>query len=583
MYEMERCFFMSFIKETEEYLIKLLSSLGYELDNVVLESSSRRDLGEFQINCAMSLAKKYGKNPREIAQEIVNNLDNRFTNVNIAGPGFINVSINKNKLIEKMKKSINDFNELIDKQEKKKIIIDYGGANAAKALHVGHMRSANIGESLKRLAKVLGNDVIGDVHLGDLGRQSGMVISELKKRKPELCYFDSNYKGEYPKLEITPEELAIYYPAASKDAKENPDRMEEVRQITAWVDEGREPYFSMWKDIVEVSGADIKKVYDYLNCNFELWEGELSSLKYIEPTLKVLDHCMYESEGAKVIDVANEDDKIEIPPLIVIKNDGASIYATRDLATIYNRVKTYDPDEIWYVVDSRQSLYFEQVFRSSYKSGLVKKDCKLNHYSFGTMNGKDGKPFKTRDGGVLELNTLLTQIKEELTPKMNKYDNDEEKNEILDKLTVATVKYADLSPSRTTDYIFDIEKFCSFEGKTGPYILYTMVRINSIFNKTNLKEVKINDIYSDTERDIYIKILELSRVLNKSYSEKSLNYICEFLFDLCSLFNKFYGETNIINENDEDKKNSYLSMLKLIYNTCEKLLDILAIKVPNKM
>ncbi len=574
---------MSFIKETEFYLKKILFNLGYELDNVVLESSSRRDLGEFQINVAMSLAKKYGKNPREIAQNIVDNLDDRFCNVNIAGPGFINVSISKEKLLDNMNQSINNFDNLIDKEEPKKIIIDYGGANAAKALHVGHMRSANIGEALKRLAKTLGNDVIGDVHLGDLGRQSGMVISEIKKRKPDLCYFDPNYKGEYPKLEITPEELAIYYPTASLDAKENPERMEEVRQITAYVDEGKEPYFSMWKDIVSVSSKEIKKVYDYLNCNFELWEGELSSLKYIEPALKILVPYMYESEGAKVIDVAREDDKLEVPPLIVIKNDGASIYATRDLATIYNRITKYNPDEIWYVVDSRQSLYFDQVFRASYKSKLVSEKCILNHYGFGTMNGKDGKPFKTRDGGVLELNTLLNLIKEELSKKMINYDNDEEKNEILDKLTVATVKYSDLSPSRTTDYIFDVEKFCSFEGKTGPYILYSMVRINSILKKSNIKELKIQDIYSDTEKDIYIKLIELSKVLNKSYNEKTLSYICEYLFDICSLFNKFYGETNIINETNEVKKNSYLSMLTLIYNTCEKLLDILAIKIPNKM
>ncbi len=575
---------MSYIKNTEKYLKEVLSKCGYEIDNVVLESSSRKDLGEFQINVAMNLAKKYGENPRAIAEKIVNSLDDRFVNVNIAGPGFINVSINDKELMDEMNNSINNFDNLFDKDEnKKKIIIDYGGANAAKALHVGHMRSANIGESLKRLAKVLGNNVIGDVHIGDLGRQSGMVISEIKRRKPELCFFDPNYKGKYPKLDITPEELSVYYPTASKDAKENPDRMEEVRQITAWVDEGREPYFSMWKDIVEVSGNDIKHVYNYLNCNFELWEGELSSLKYIEPTLKVLDPYMYESEGAKVIDVKKDDDKIEVPPLIVIKNDGASIYATRDLATIYNRVKTYNPDEIWYVVDSRQSLYFEQVFRASYKSGLVKKECALNHYGFGTMNGKDGKPFKTRDGGVLELNSLLTLVKEELTKRMNKYDNEEEKKDILDKLTVATVKYADLSPTRTTDYIFDIEKFCSFEGKTGPYILYTMVRINSILNKSNLNDIEIKQIYSDTEKDIYIKLLELSRVLNKSYSEKTLSYICEFLFDICSLFNKFYGETNIINESDIDKKNTYLSMLKLVYNTCEQLLDILAIKIPNKM
>ena len=574
---------MSFIKETEKYLKDVLKNCGYELDDVTLESSSRRDLGEFQINCAMSLAKKYGQNPREIAQKICDNLDDRFTNVNIAGPGFINVSISEDKLLEYMNKSINDFDSLIDKQEEKTIIVDYGGANAAKALHVGHMRTANIGEALKRLARRLGNKTIGDVHLGDLGRQSGMIISEIKKRKPDLCYFDPEYKGKYPKLEITPEELAEFYPAANADASKNSERMDEVREITAKVDLGIEPYFGMWKDIVEVSVKEIKKAYDYLNCNFELWEGELSSLQYIDATLKVLEPYMYESEGAKVIDVAREDDKLEIPPLIVIKNDGASIYATRDLATIYNRINKYNPDEIWYVVDSRQSLYFEQVFRASYKSKLVSENCILNHYGFGTMNGKDGKPFKTRDGGVLELNALLSQIKEELTKKMIKYDNDEEKNEILDKLTVATVKYADLSPSRTTDYIFDIEKFCSFEGKTGPYILYTMVRINSILNKSELNNIEIKDIYSDTERDIYIKLLELSRIMNKSYNEKTLSYICEFLFDLCSLFNKFYGETNIINEEDIEKKNSYLSMLKLIYNTCEKLLDILAIKIPNKM
>ena len=574
---------MSFIKETQNYLKEVLTSCGYEIDEVILESSSRRDLGEFQINCAMQLAKKYGKNPRDIAQSIVDKLDDRFTNVNIAGPGFINVSISEKYLLERMNKAINSFDSLIDKQDEKTIIVDYGGANAAKALHVGHMRTANIGESLKRLAKTLGNNTIGDVHLGDLGRQSGMVISEIKKRKPDLCYFDSNYKGEYPKLEITAEELAIYYPEASKDAKENPERMEEVRQITAWVDEGKEPYISMWKDIVEVSCEEIKKAYDYLNCHFELWEGELSSLKYIEPTLKILSPYMYESEGAKVIDVKKEDDKIEIPPLIVIKNDGSSIYATRDLATIYNRVKTYNPDEIWYVVDVRQGLYFEQVFRASYKSKLVREDVKLAHYWNGTMNGKDGKPFKTRDGGVLELNMLLSQVKEELSKKMIKYDNNDEKEEILNILTVATVKYADLLPYRTTDYIFDIEKFCSFEGKTGPYILYTMVRIKSILDKVNKEHNNIKSIYSDTERNIYIKLTELSRVLNNAYNEKSLSFICEYLFDICSLFNKFYGETNIVNEQDNAKKETYISMLNLIYNTCFKLLDILAIKVPNKM
>ena len=574
---------MSYIKECEEYILNVFKSCGYDISEVILEVSSREDLGEFQVNTCMSLAKKYGKNPRVIAEEIISNFDDRFENVNIAGPGFINVSINKNQLLNVVSSSLKDISYLIDKDKNKTIIIDYGGANAAKTLHIGHMRSANIGESLKRLSALLGNKMIGDVHLGDIGRQSGMVISEIKKRKPNLCFFDKNYKGDYPKLEITPEELSIYYPSASNDAKENPERMEEVRKITALVDEGIEPYISMWKDIVEVSKQEIKKTYDYLNCHFDLWEGELSSLKYIKDTLKVLEPYMYESDKAKVIDVKREDDKIEFPPLIVIKNDGSSIYATRDLATIYNRINLYNPDEIWYVVDMRQSMYFEQVFRASYKSKLVKENCKLNYYGFGTMNGKDNKPFKTRDGGVLQLNDLIKMIKDELSKRISSSSSEEEKEEILNKLTVATIKFADLLPYRTTDYIFDLEKFCSFEGKTGPYILYSMVRIKSILNKVDYKSFSIHDIYSDSERKLYVKLLSLSKILNKSYNEKTLSYICEYLYELCSMFNKFYSETNIINETNNERKETYITLLHLILNICTTLLDVLSIEIPDKM
>ena len=573
---------MSFIKETENYITNVIKKSGYEVDNVILESSSRRDLGEFQINVCMGLAKKYGKNPREIAESIISEFDDRFYNVNIAGPGFINVSISDKYLLEYINSNIKDTTGFVDKGDEKTIIVDYGGANAAKVLHVGHMRPANIGESLKRLAELLGNKTIGDIHLGDIGRQSGMIISEIKKRKPDLCYFDSEYKGEYPKLEISTEELGEYYPAASVDAKENPERMEEVRKITALVDEGKEPYFSMWKDIVEVSKESIKKSYDYLNCNFDLWEGELSSLEYVPDTLKVLEPYMYISDGAKVIDVKKDDDKIDIPPLIVIKNDGATIYATRDLATIYSRVKKYNPDEIWYIVDARQSMYFEQVFRASYKSHLVRDDVKLAHYWFGTMNGSDGKPFKTRDGGVMSLDMLVDQVKEKLLAKLDKYTDAEKKN-IADVLTVATIKYADLLPYRTTDFIFDIDKITSFEGKTGPYVLYTMVRIKSILDKVNIDNASIKSIYSETERNIYIKLLELAKTLTKAYNEKTLSYICEYLFDLCSLFNKFYGECNIINEKDMSKKESYVALLNLLYNTGNMLLNILAIEIPDKM
>lgn len=573
---------MTFIKETEKYLENVLKELGYETE-VVLVPSSRKDLGDYQLNICMSVAKKYGKNPREIAESIVSHLDDRFYDVNIAGPGFINLKINDKYLMDYFNPRINDFDKMLDKNDKKKIIIDYGGANAAKALHVGHMRSANIGEALKRLAKALGNETIGDVHLGDLGRQSGMIITEIKKRNPQLVYFDENYKGEYPKLEITKEQLAEYYPAANIEAKANEERMEEVRRVTALVDEGKEPYFSMWKDIVEVSKEAIKSSYDYLNCNFELWNGELSSLKYVDDTLKVLAPYMYESNGAKVIDIAKEDDKVEMPPLIVIKNDGSTIYATRDLATIYERVKVYDPDEIWYVVDARQSLYFEQVFRASYKSNLVKEECKLAHYGFGTINGKDGKPYKTRDGGVLPLDELLKLVKEELSKRLTKETSEEEKEKILDILTVATVKYADLLPYRTTDYIFDIEKFCSFEGKTGPYILYTMVRINSILSKLDTSKYNINGIYSTTEKDIYLKLLELPKMITSSYNEKATGYICDFLFELCSLFNKFYNECNIVNETNKEVQESRIALLKLVYNVGYNLLNILAIEIPSKM
>lgn len=574
---------MSFIKETENYVKEVIKECGYEIDNVVLESSSRRDLGEFQINVSMILAKKYSKNPRDIANEIVNKLDERFINVNIAGPGFINVSINDNYLIENMNNSINNFDKFIDKSDSKKIIIDYGGANAAKALHVGHMRSANIGEALKRLAKSFGDDVVGDAHIGDMGRQSGMVISEIKKRFPNLPYFDSNYKGAYPKYTCTTEDLGIYYPAANNAAKEDESRMEEVRQITAEVDKGNEPYFTLWKDIVEVSLEDIKNTYKQLNCDFDLWNGELSSFEYMDDTLKVLEPYMYESQGAKVIDVKEETDKIEIPPLIVIKTDRATIYATRDLATLYERIKKYNPNEIWYIVDQRQHLYFEQVFRASYKSGLVNKETILTHYGFGTMNGSDGKPFKTRDGGVLPLNSLIELVKKEILNKMSNYDSEEEKEEIANILTIATIKYADLLPYRTTDYSFDVEKFSSFEGKTGPYVLYTMVRIKSILDKLKNKTGNINKIYNESDRNIYIKILELSKVMSKAYNERVTSYMCEYLFDLCSLFNKFYSEHNILKEEDNIKKESFIGLLNLVYNNCSKLLDILAIEIPNKM
>lgn len=575
---------MSKIRETEEYLKKVINDLGYLVDKVKLESSNMKNLGQFQLNIAMPLAKEYHENPRDIASKIVDKLDDRFRDVNIAGPGFINLSFTDEVLTQYGNLGINSFDIHLDLEPKKMIIVDYGGANAAKALHVGHMRSANIGEALKRLAKLYKNEVLGDVHLGDLGRQAGMLISELMEEEPDLPYFDPNFKGEYPKIKITAEDLGRMYPIANKKAKESEERMNLVRHITAEIDKGNEVYTSLWKQMVEVSSKEIKKIYEELNCSFELWEGELDAFKEIPKVLEIMKPYLYEDDGALVMDVSKESDAKPMPPLMVIKSDGATIYATRDLGTIYSRMRRFNPDEIWYVVDERQSLYFEQVFRGSYISGLVPATTFLAHYGFGTMNGKDGKPFKTRDGSVLELSSLLDLVREEIDKKIKKEITGEERKNICEKLTIAAVKFADLSPIRKTDYVFDPVKFSSFEGKTGPYILYTMVRIRSILSKLGSYEnVKMTKIYNEDMRNILVKIVELSRALTSSYKERTLNYLTDYLYEICSLFNKFYSKYNIINEENEDIKNSYVAMISLLYNTCLVILDTLAIETVPKM
>lgn len=568
---------MSLIKENEKYLKEIVNNLGYKIETITLEPSSRKEFGQYQINIAMNLASIYHINPREIAKKITDQLDNRFTNVNIQGPGFINLSFSDEYLINYFNNK--EFIDMVDKDKPKTIIIDFGGANAAKSLHVGHMRSANIGEALRRLLILFGNNVISDVHLGDLGRQAGMLISQLEVEQPNLPYFDKNYQGEYPKLEITAKDLGRMYPLASSIAKENPERMEEVRRITAEIDKGNKVYTELWKQMVEVSKVEIKKVYDELNCHFDLFEGELDSFKDIPQTTEIMKPYLYESEGALVIDVSKEDDKKEIPPLIYIKTDGATIYATRDLATIYSRIKRFDPEEIIYVVDERQGLYFEQVFRAAYKTHLVEK-ASLLHCGFGTINGIDGKPYKTRDGGVMELSTLIDLVRQEINKKIK--PDIEEKEEIIEKLTIATIKYTDLLPYRKTDYIFDPVKFSSLEGKTGPYILYTVVRIKSILNKINT-ESKITIINNEEMRNVLVKLTEVSNALTNSYKEKTLNYITEILYEICSLFNKFYNNYNIINEENKEVKESYIAFIKIVYNYIKELLNILAIEEVDKM
>ena len=402
--------------------------------------------------------------------------------------------------------------------------------------------------------------------------------------QPDLPYFKEDYKECNEPLNLTVADLGRLYPTASNKAKEDESKMEEVRRITAEVDKGTKRYLDLWKKIVEISAADIKQVYDYLNCTFDLWEGELDSYKYIDDTIKILKPHMYESEGAYVIDVKKDDDKLEIPPLIVIKTDGSTIYATRDLATMHSRMTRFNPDEMWYFTDKRQGMYFEQCFRAAYKSGLVKEDIKLEFYGFGTMNGKDGKPFKTRDGGVMTLDSLINMVKEVADTKLKEDIKGKEREELINKITVAILKFGDLLPIRNTDYNFDLEKFSSVEGKTGPYILYTAVRIKSIFNKLgNVDAVKINTISSKEEENIIIKLIELTKVLKTAYDEKNTGVICDYLFNLCNLYNKFYNEHNIVNEENENIKTSWISLSKLVYKVIEKLLDILAIEIPEKM
>jgi len=569
---------MSLIKKTEEYIKNVVNSLGYEIDSVTLEECKFKEFGQFQLNICMGIAKLAHKNPREVASEIVSKLDNRFTNINIQGPGFINLSFTDEYLINYFNN--NGFKEAIDKEKPKTIVIDFGGANAAKTLHVGHMRSANIGEALRRLLVLFGNNVISDVHLGDMGRQAGMLISQLQIERPDLPYFDPNFKGEYPMLNITAADLGRMYPLASSLAKEDPERMEEVRRITSEIEKGNEVYISLWKQMVDVSIPEIKKVYDELKCHFDLFEGELDSLKIVDKVTKIMEPYLYESEGARVIDVAYEDDKKEMPPLLYIKNDGATLYATRELATIHSRVERFNPDEIWYVVDDRQSLYFEQVFRASKKVGLT-PNTNLFHYGFGTINGSDGKPYKTRDGGVMELSTLIKMIRDEVATKV-KDEIIENREEIIDKLTIATIKYTDLLPFRKTDYVFDPVKFSSLDGKTGPYILYTVVRIKSILNKVEASN-EITVINNNEMRDILVKMISLPKTLMSSYKEATLSYICEYLYEICSLFNKFYNSCNIINEQDENVKKSYVAFINKVYEVINGLLDVLAIDTVEKM
>ena len=582
---------MSIIKDLEKDINELVKKAGYEEKEVILKNSDRRDLGEFQINDAMQLAKTYHKNPREIANDIVTELekDDRFININIAGPGFINISLSDKFINESLNKMNDNIDSNIDKKEHKKVVIDYGGANVSKALHVGHLRSANIGEALKRLANLMGYDAIGDAHLGDFGRPLGLVIKEIKEMYPDLPYFDENYKGDYSEVElpITNEDLERIYPLASNKSKEDESYLEEARDITMKFQSKEKGYYEIWKKIVDISKEDIKKTYDSLNTNFEIWNGESDEMEFFDELYKIYEEkgLITESEGAKVIDVAKEDDNSPMPPLMMVKTNGTMSYDSTDLAAILERKVNFNPDEIWYVVDGRQALHFEQVFRAARKAKLVDDNVVLDHIGFGTMNGSDGKPFKTRDGGVMSLKELIGIVNNETYKKItNESITEAEKEEISETVGLAALKYADLLPFRGTDYIFEVEKFSDLEGKTGPYLLYSTIRMKSLLNKAEgLKQEKVSKLKGETEKEIALTLLNLPIVLDKSLESKSLNDIAEYLYKLTSQYNKFYSENKVLIEEDEELKESWLVLTKIVYSTNMLLLDTLGIKVPNKM
>ena len=582
---------MSIIKNLEKDIKEIVENAGYQVDNLILQPSGRRDLGQFQLNDAMNLAKVYKKAPRVIAEDIVKELekDNRFTNLNIAGPGFINISLTDEYLGSLLTKIYEDKSLNIDKREKKKVVLDYGGANVAKALHVGHLRSANIGEALKRLATLLGYEVIGDAHLGDYGRPLGLVVLEIKKRYPNLAYFDENYTGDYSEinLPITNQDLEEIYPYASNKSKEEEEYLEEAREITFKIQNHERGYYDLWKKVVEISKTDIKQVYDMLNVNFELWLGESDASEYIEELTKIYEekNILKESEGALIVEVKEEEDTSPMPPLLFKRSNGTISYETTDLATILQRKKEINPEEIWYCVDARQELHFDQVFRAARKAKLVDDNVNLEFIGFGTMNGTDGKPFKTRDGGVMSLKNLISLVEEETRKRINPETVEEAKRESVAKtVAIATLKYADLLPFRGTDYIFDLEKFSDLDGKTGPYLLYSTIRMKSLLEKcAHLKIGEITKFKTETEKELSLTILRLPIILNKALDSKSLNDITEYIYKITSLYNKFYAENKILTEEDQELQKSWLTLTKIVYDINILLLDLLAIKVPEKM
>lgn len=582
------------IDNISEIIMNAFKESGYDGKYGKVSVSNRPDLCEFQCNGAMAAAKEYKCAPIQIAEKVLRTLGENaaFSKAEAVNPGFINLNISDQFLSDYLGKMSSDDKLGCEMHPNDTIIIDYGGPNVAKPLHVGHLRSAIIGESIKRNAKYLGLNAIGDIHLGDWGLQMGLIIHELSIRKPDLPYFDESFAGDYPKeAPFTISELEEIYPCASGKSKEDEAYKEAAMTATKELQAGRRGYRALWNHIINVSVTDLKKNYEKLNVSFELWKGE-SDVQDIIPGM-VSDFkssgVAHESDGALVIDVKEDTDTKEIPPCIVLKSDGASLYATTDLATLKERMKNYNPAKIIYVVDKRQEMHFVQVFRSARKAGIVPGQVGLHFVGFGTMNGKDGKPFKTREGGVMRLESLLNEIEDEMFKKItdNHTVDPDEARLTARKVALSAIKYGDLSNQASKDYVFDVERFTSFEGNTGPYILYTIVRIKSILAKyADLDcrcEGSINPASNEYEKALQLVLSRFNQVIEDSFTELAPHKICAYIYELCNEFNRFYHETKIISEEDKAKQAGWISLLLLTKKALETAIDILGFDAPDRM
>ena len=584
------------IEILQEELSTAFEKAGYDKKYAKVTVSNRPDLCQYQCNGALAAAKEYHKAPIQMANEVVAILENSdtFAQITAQMPGFINIVVSEQFLADYINQMKADETYGCTKTASKDtIVIDYGGANVAKPLHVGHLRSAIIGESIKRTARYLGYHVVGDVHLGDWGLQIGLIITELKHRKPELVYFDPDYTGEYPtEPPFTMADLEEIYPYASGYSKEHEDYKEEAQTATAELQAGRKGYLALWQHIINVSVADLKKIYTKLNVDFDLWKKESDAQPYIPDMVQGMKDGGYAhlDDGALVVDVKEETDTKEIPPCMILKSNGATLYNTTDLATIVERRKLFDPKKIIYVVDKRQGLYFEQVFRCARKTKIIGDDVDLIFVGFGTMNGKDGRPFKTRDGGVLRLETLLSDVEKQVEDKMADRDLEEDvRHAAAQKIGLAAIKYGDLSNQASKDYVFDVDRFTSFEGNTGPYILYTIVRIKSLMNKVKAQGIEVNGeeailpSQSKSQTDVMLAVSKWAETIEAAFNEQAPHKICQFIYELSDAFNKFYHENKIVTNEDEKVRASYIALSRFVGNVLEQGINLLGLEAPDKM